>query len=94
MRITSDRLQRISDLWLFIISKKKFEKIKGEPDYHCDCRITVVKNGYYFFKTNSIYELKMWLDLNNLKITDFGFGDWTQGKDMTFGERGCFLIEK
>ena len=94
MRITSERLPSISNLWLFIINKKKFEKFKEKPGYHCDCRITVVKYGYYFFKTNSIYELKMWLDLNNLKITDFGFGYWTQGKDMTFGERGCFLIEK
>ena len=94
MRITNKRLTKLSDLWLFIINKKRFESLKGVPDHNPDYRITVVKNGMYYFETNSIYELKIWLDLNNLKVTDFGYGDWTQSKDMCFGERGCFLIEK
>ena len=94
MRITNTRLPELSDLWLFIINKKRFESIKGTIDYNRNYRITVVKNGVYFFKTNSIHELKIWLDLNNLKVTDFGYGDWTQSKDIYPGERGCFLVEK
>ena len=94
MRITNKRLPKLSDLWLFIINNKRFESIKSTIEYNRDYRITVVKNGTYFFTSNSIHELKIWLDLNNLKVTDFGYGDWTQSKDMCFGERGCFLIEK
>ena len=71
MRITNKRLPKISDLWLFIINKKRFESIKNTIDYNSDYRITIVKNGEYFFKTNSTHELKIWLDLNNLKVTDF-----------------------
>ena len=52
MRITNKRLPKLSDLWLFIINKKRFESIKGTIDYNRNYRITVVKNGMYFFKTN------------------------------------------
>ena len=52
MRITTEKLPSISNLWLFIVNKKRFESCR-ENYYGCNHRITVVKldKKEYFFKT-------------------------------------------